>query len=247
MAVVEQTIDIIGDDAFCAIILGRSIPGGMPVDIYDTDLRKLRNHALRNMSGLESVSFPNVTSVGSYAFAECPNLKRASLPLVTSLPERVFFSNSSLEELDLPKVTSIGQFCISGKALKRLELPSLTTTGNSGLILYSLPALEEVIVPRLATVGKTTFHTCTALKQMDLPSAVSLGSQFLSGCKALEVVNIGPNLKTIDSTAFQETPNGLVINLSIAEGEIAGAPWGAPNAIINYEVPYSGKVPMPES
>lgn len=84
MAAIEKTVDIIGDDAFCALILGRSIPDGMPVDFYDDILTKLRPHALRNMSGLESVYFPNVTYLGKYALAECPDLKRVDLPKVTS-------------------------------------------------------------------------------------------------------------------------------------------------------------------
>ena len=50
-----------------------------------------------------------------------------------------------------------------------------------------------------------------------------------------------------ESPAFQNAPEGLVINLPVAEGAISGAPWGATNAIINYDTPYAGTVPIPQS
>ena len=35
MAVVEKTIDIIGDEAFSNLIVSKTIPEGVPVDFYD--------------------------------------------------------------------------------------------------------------------------------------------------------------------------------------------------------------------
>ena len=60
------------------------------------------------------------------------------------------------------------------------------------------------------------------------------------------VVNIGPYITSIATNAFAKTSDDLVINLAVAEGAVSGAPWGATGATINYNVPYSGTVPMPE-
>ena len=84
------------------------------------------------------------------------------------------------------------------------------------------------------------------MEQVDLPSIVTLGGGTFQYCSAMEVVNIGPGITSINATAFINAPAGLVINLPIAEGVISGAPWGATDVIINYEVPYAGTVPIPE-
>lgn len=246
MAVVERTVDIIGDDAFCSLILKRTVSDGMPVDFYDDVLTKLRPHALRNMSGLESVYFPNVTTVGRYAFAECPDLKKVDMPQATSVPERCLFNCPLLVEVKFPVATFIGEFGISGRSIKRIELPNVTTAGGS-LTFYNSTALEEVLLPKLGYFPPSMFSGCTSLKQLDLPSARTLSAIILNGATAMEVLNIGPGITSINDNAFGGTPDGMIINLPIAEGAISGAPWGAPNAIINYDTPYAGTVPIPES
>ena len=246
MAVVERTVDIIGDDAFCSLILKRIVPDGMPVDFYDDMLTKLRPHALRNMTGLESVYFPNVTTVGKYAFAECPDLKRVDMPNATSVPERCLFSCSSLEEVIFPAATFIGDFAVTGRSIRRIELPNVNTAGGT-LQFYCCTALEEVILPKLGYIPSSMFHGCSALTQLDLPSARDINATILTGATSMEVLNIGPGVRSIHTNAFGGTPDGMIINLPIAEGAIAGAPWGATNAIINYDTPYAGTVPIPES
>ena len=245
MAVVEKTIDIIGDEAFCAMIIGRDIPDGMPVDLYDTDVTELRAHALRNFSRLVSVNFPNLTILGKYAFAECPDLKQINMPKVTSIPERAFFSCSSLEEVIFPAATFVGDFSITGKSLRRIELPNVTSSGGS-LNFYSNTALVEVIMPKLRYVAPSMFANCTALTHLDLPSGTTISANILNGASSMEVLNFGDKVASINSKAFEGAPEGMVVNLPFAEGVISGAPWGNENLVINYEVPYSGTVPMPE-
>ena len=246
MAVVEKTIDLIGDDAFCDLIISRKVAEGMPVDIYDEAVRKLRGSALRGMTGIQSLVLPNLTTCDGYALHEVKSLKRVSFPSCTYLGARVLQGCAALEEIDMPKLGSMGECEFTDcEALETVDLPSVTSTGS--LAFYSCGKLKTVILPRLQTVGSSSFNGCPCIEQLDLPSVKSIQATAVANANALQVVNIGPNITSIVSTAFQNTPDGLVINLPVAEGVVANAPWGAPNAIINYEVPYSGKVPMPES
>ena len=80
MAVVEKTVDILGDETLSAFILARRIPEGNPVDFYDEAVKTLKNFALRGMAGMHTVNFPYVTTVGSYAFTNCPDLTKVILP-----------------------------------------------------------------------------------------------------------------------------------------------------------------------
>ena len=246
MAVVEKTIDIIGDDEFCKIIIGRKIPEGMPVDIYDETVKSLRNYAFHATEGLESANFPNVTTIGSQAFSDCPDLKSITFPKCTSCSGTYVFSNCyALESIDMPLLTYISDSGFSGcKKLVSVSLPSFTNSGRN--LFASAFLLESVSLPRLISVSGYSFTSCNALRQLDLPSVTSIGEGILFASHAMEVVNIGPNITSIHSSAFSGTPDGMVINLPVAEGAISGAPWGATNAVINYEVPYSGDVPIPE-
>lgn len=245
MAVVEKTIDIIGDEQFSALIMAKDIPEGMPTDFYDIAIKTLRKFALRYMNGLETVNFPNVETTGGYAFAGCPALKKATMESLKTVGSYDFSNCVALKEVDFPLVTSIGEHAFNGTGLERIEFPLVTSVQYSPYLFYNCKSLVEVVLPRLTRAGNMMFASCTSLKQLDLPSLELIQGQLISGCTALEVINIGPNIATIPTNGFSGAPDGLVINLGVAEGTISGAPWGAANAVINYEVPYSGDVPMP--
>ena len=240
----EKTIDIIGDEAFCDILISRTIPEGMPVDFYDEAVKKLRVRAITCIDRLESVRFPNVTDVRTYGISENPALKRISLPACRTLGSNSLRGNPVLEEVDAPLVTSSGEFFLEGsRVLTSVSFPNMTTTGSGAL--YSCYALAEVNLPKLKSVPSYTFISCTSLEQLDLPSVTSISNEAFKNCSSLMTVNIGPGIKTISATAFETTPDGMVINLPVAEGAVANAPWGATNAVIHYNTPYSGNVPIP--
>jgi hypothetical protein len=71
---------------------------------------------------------------------------------------------------------------------------------------------------------------------MDLPNATVISAYAFDGCPSLTTVDL-PNATLIGSYAFRDISPSAVINLGAAEGEISGAPWGAPNGVtINYNV-----------
>ena len=77
------------------------------------------------------------------------------------------------------------------------------------------------------------------LESVDLPNATSIGIGAFLGCSALTSVDL-PNATSISIGAFDSISSTAVINLGAAEGEISGAPWGAPGGVtINYNVSVS--------
>ena len=247
MAVVEKTIDILGDELLSAFIISRNVPEGYPVDFYDEVVKSLKGYALRGLRGVQSINLPNVTTLGTHALMGCPDLVSVSLPLCTTIPNSGAIRECpNLENIDLPLLKSASEYAFLGpNKLRTVSLPSLTSCSTG--IFFGCSLLESVSLPKLASVGSNTFYSCPLLTQIDLPSAKTLGSGLISGCRSLEVINIGPSITSINATAFQNTPEGLVINLPVAEGAISGAPWGATSAVINYDTPYAGTVPIPES
>lgn len=247
MAVVEKTIDILGDELLSAFIISRQVPEGYPVDFYDEVVKSLKGYALRGLRGVQSINLPYVTTIGTHAIMGCPDLVSVSLPLCTTMPASgAMRENTKLENVDLPLLKSTGEYALLGCVkLRTVSLPSLTSCGTG--LFFGCSILDSVSLPKLATVGNNTFYTCPSLTQIDLPSAKTIGSGIISGCNSLEVINIGPSITSINAQAFQNAPAGLVINIPKAEGELANAPWGATNAVINYNTPYAGTVPIPES
>ena len=248
MAVVEKTIDILGDETFSAFIISRTIPEGNPVDVYDEAVKSLKGYALRGMKGMQSINLPNVTTIGTHALANCPDLVTVSFPACITFPNTgVLRECLKLENIDLPLLQTTADYAFLGAAkLRSISLPSLKSCSTG--IFFGCTLLETVSLPRLSSMGSNTFYSCPAIRQIDLPSVKTINSNQISGCTSLEVINIGPNITSINATAFQNAPEGLVINLPVAEGAISGAPWGATNnIIINYDTPYDGAVPIPES
>lgn len=248
MAVVEKTIDILGDETFSAFIISREIPEGYPVDIYDEAVKSLKGYALRGMKGMQSINLPNATSIGALALANCTNLVTVTLPACKSFPNTGALRECpKLENVELPLLSSVAEYAFYGCVkLKSISLPSLLSCSTG--LFFGCTVLESVSMPRLTSLGPNTFYMCPAIRQIDLPSVKTIGSGSISGCNSLEVINIGPNITSINGAAFQGAPEGLVINLPVAEGAISGAPWGATNnIIINYDTPYAGSVPIPES
>ena len=96
--------------------------------------------------------------------------------------------------------------------------------------------LESVDLPNATSIGENAFVSCSALTSVDLPNATSIGDGAFGGCSALTSVDL-PNATSIGAAAFGGISSTAVINLGAAEGEISGAPWGAPEGVtINYGV-----------
>jgi hypothetical protein len=100
----------------------------------------------------------------------------------------------------------------------------------------------KAMYQRLRSTGALSYEKVEKIKTLHLPASVT--SLSVIGHPGM-TVNIGPGIKTISATAFENTPDGMVINLPVAEGAVANAPWGATNAVIHYNTPYSRNVPIP--
>lgn len=245
MAIVEKTVDLIGDEALCNIFLSREVPEGLPTDIYDDTVKYLKMQAIYGISGITSLHFAVITSIGSQAIEYCPDLVKVEVPLATSIGQSGIRDNPLLEEVIAPLVTSIGSYAFSGDTkLKEAVFPRVTSLDQGAF--YGCGGVTKAEFPRLQTIGNYAINSFVLLEQLDLPSVKTIGYDFVNANSNVTVVNIGPNIKSINTSAFRKTSDDLVINLAVAEGVVSGAPWGATGATINYNVPYSGAVPMPQ-
>ena len=113
-------------------------------------------------------------------------------------------------------------------------ISAITSIGNyafsqcSNLALTSLPA-------GITSIGNNAFNSCVKLALTSMPSGISsIGSYSFSNCTGLTTITFEGTPQSIDSHAFSGSTKLTTINVPWAEGAVAGAPWGATNATINY-------------
>ena len=98
----------------------------------------------------------------------------------------------------------------------------------SNLALKSLP-------DGLTSIGDYAFQGCSNLALTSLPAGLtSIGGSAFYGCSSLKTITFKSKPNAISKTAFSSCSKLTTINVPWGEGEVAGAPWGATKATINY-------------
>ena len=168
-----------------------------------------------SVGNLIDVKMHGYTKIRSSAFHDCMSLALTSLPAgVTSIGSEAFYCCKSLALTSLPA----GVTSIRSEAFRDC----------TSLALTSLPA-------GVTSIGDRAFAGCTSLALTSLPAGItSIGRRAFEGCTSLTNIIFKGTPTSISSTAFEACGNLTVINVPWAEGEVAGAPWGATNATINY-------------
>ena len=88
-------------------------------------------------------SFPNATSIGSYAFDNCHSLTTASFPNATSIGAYAFKGGYSLSTASFPNVTSIGAYAF-----------------------HCCSSLTTISFPNVTSIGANAFYSCRSLKSI---------------------------------------------------------------------------------
>ena len=150
--------------------------------------------------------------------------------------EETYDSDGNLIDVKMHGYTKIRGFGFLGcTSLALTSLPAGLTeigyfafNGCTSLALTSLPA-------GLTSIGDSAFNGCTSLALTSLPAGLtSIGGEAFRDCANLTNITFKGTPTSISGIAFVYVPNLTVINVPWAEGEVAGAPWGAPRATINY-------------
>lgn len=178
-------------------------------------------------AALQELDCPYCTSFPSNLINGYDNLTTVNLPSVTTLSVTTgnnynIAACARLININLNGLTSIT--CSSGNtfsalsSLGSISLPSLTAITSSSAVFYKCGALTNVTMPKLQSSTGVVFHTNTSMTNLQLGSdghpVQSLDGGFLYNC----------------------TQAGLTVTIYTNGGaSLAGEPWGATNADIEYE------------
>lgn len=242
---------------------------------FPSTVTSIDKNAFRGCTSLALKKLPDgLTSIGNSAFSGCTNLALSELPAslkemgtsvfsgcsslaLTSLPEGLtrisqgsFDGCSNLALTSLPdRVTSIEGFAFRGcKKIALTYLPEGLTNISfaaffncAGLALTSLPE-------GLTSIGTTAFFNCYSLALTVLPEGLTtIEANTFSNCTRLTSITFLGTPTTLHASAFNGCTNLKDIYVPWAEGDIAGAPWGAGNATVHYAGSGGGAISFPES
>lgn len=159
--------------------------------------------------GLSSVSFPEVTTMGENAFAQCANLVSVNIPKLTEIPYNAFSYCSKLTAANFPLATRIGSYSFP-------SCSSLVTVDFSSAV----------------TIDSYAFENCKNLATVDLPCATSIAKNAFKGCSALttlilrhtSVVTMGYE-NVLDNTPIESGTGYIYVPRALVDSYKADEKW----------------------
>ncbi|MDO5702519.1 MAG: leucine-rich repeat domain-containing protein [Lachnospiraceae bacterium] len=162
---------------------------------------------------LSSINLPDsIMAIGDYAFSGCAS-----------------YSGSG-GSLTLPKaLTSVGTGAFAGTKVQIVTFPAGLESAGSGpfdgcetlqkayissgmeaipsRLLYNCPKLTYVDIPySVKSVGASAFANCFNLRSIELPDYIEyIGQEAFYGCSSIKTVKLPAALRTLESSAFEET------------------------------------------
>ena len=203
-----------------------------------------------NRHNVESYSpdLTGITRLRNYCFESCTNMNQISIPrTITSVGNYCFIGCSALSSIDLSNctsLTSIGSYCFSGcRSLTSVNLSNCTSLTSIGsYCFYECGLLTSVNFSgcsNLKTLGNYCFNDCSTLTSVNLSDCTSLTSltnNVFYYCNKLESVELPSSLTSISSTCFYVCNALTTIRIHKPKDSISGAPWGATNATVIWDM-----------
>ena len=170
--------------------------------------------AFRGCTELTSVTIESgfndrigVTSIGKYAFYDCPQLQQVILPdELKEIKDHTFANCTSLDYIELPvNVTTIGEYAFYNcKSLSEIDLPyQVSSVGPYAFADCS--TMTSVTIPAsLKTISDHVFYRCLALAEVVIPnSTTSIGESAFQSCNTMKRLVLGEGVSTISKSAFK--------------------------------------------
>lgn len=186
----------------------------------NTGITIIPSSCFRDCLSLTNIALSNlITKIGMYAFMECHSLVLGSLPeSITILESDAFYNCKQLniDTIDLVNITNIGSYAFYNCSNVKVSLISGNIDYIGSRAFWNTSAYE----------GALNFNTSNRLK---------IGAYAFANINNVSYIQFYGEVPTsIATTAFSNCNALTEIYVNWAEGEVAGAPWGATNAVITY-------------
>ncbi len=148
--------------ANCTKITKVNLPG---------ECSKVDEKAFFACTGLQSVDFKNVSTIGLSAFQGCTGLQSVDFKNVSTIGQSAFQECKGLQSIDFKNVSSIGSSAFKEcKSLTKAIIPNGVTMID-GHTFYQCEKLEKAIIPNsVKKIGYNAFGYCSSLKKLIVPN-----------------------------------------------------------------------------
>ena len=156
-----------------------------------------------------------VTSVGYYAFADCPSLTSVTLAAtVTDIGRFAFANCEKLNGVVLPDgLKTLGSHAfLNCKALTAITVPEGVKV-LSPSVFDGCSALADVTLPSgLKTVGASAFEDCSSLVSLRIPdNTESVGAYAFENCVSLTALRVHASVASLGEKVFNGCSSSLVV------------------------------------
>ena len=191
-----------GGDEFFYSIIDRSV-----VELIDSKMENVGQHAFQGCPQLTRVDLPNVTTIGQDAFYNCNKLSSINMPSLKTAGKEAFMSTAITEayfpNLEITRESSGGYFS-NCKSLITCKLPKAIDLFNE-LFFANCSSLKHVELPNVITLGGNVFKNCTSLKELNFPSFDGeVYTSDFTGCTALRKVDFAGRANFVRTNAFYD-------------------------------------------
>ena len=230
---------------YCVGIAENGFQGASLTNVTAPVLNVVGASAFFNCQYLAEIAMPLLARIsGASAFNACYSLRNVNFPSLLFLSSNTFSSCPSLVSVSLPQVrnthnnTAVGalfQYC---RSLKNVSLPefgqALTTTNFS-----ECNSVQSILLPHVTGItGNNNFQNCYALEKLYAPECMTWANNNFSGCTSLKRLCLYVKPTTLGTTALN-APALEDIYVPWSQGEVSGAPWGAPaGCTVHYNTVY---------
>lgn len=161
---------------------------------------------------IEEMDFPNLSKLGSQAFALAHIKKPFDLPKVTKISFQCFYNTSFWhdEEVCFSNIQEVEGFAFHNSVfyamqLSKLSLPKAITLGNQAI--YNAMYLQAVDFPLVESLGENCIAHNDYLQSIILPSLKSpLVSKEFAYNSSLTKIDLGKNFQEIKPSSHYYTP-----------------------------------------
>lgn len=186
-------------------------------------LQILGEHTFLNCYNMESINLGDATSlttIKASAIEDCDHVRELTLPAsVTTLEKNVFYSIDSLRTFTFAEGSQLQVMDGEGTFRGNTKLESINLeacnqlTSICSYAFYNCPALKTITIPSsVETFGSNIFEYTNNIETFTF-LAPTVPESLYRGKNKLTTVNIGPGVKNIGRTAFNN--NYTLTNINI--------------------------------
>jgi hypothetical protein len=177
------------------------------------DVTTICDYAFEYCTGLTSVSFLNVTSVGNSTFANC-SINSLSLPKLESAGNCPF-QTCNANSLYLPKLKTVGNAAFHNSSITSISVPNLETAGTEP---FAWAKCTSVYAPKLKQAGGGAFYNNGSIRDVTFPDTAGWGGNSFNGTAIATVRVIGEYQREGGYASYSASDGNGITKISFAFG-----------------------------